>query len=152
MADEQTINIPQLVVVLVLGGLAIKYFFFSASTASARPRGATIRAREQDVQRVQEMFPQLDRRLIMWDLQRNGGNVAATIERQISGRGLEQVSADSTPERSGAWGGILRREANVQVATYYFPTCYADGSCGTFNERIIDYTVKTSSAGSYPAI
>lgn len=30
----------------------------------------------------------------MWDLQRNGGNVIATTERILSGRGLEVVSAD----------------------------------------------------------
>jgi len=35
------------------------------------------------------MFPQLSRRDIMWDLQRNGGNVAATTERVLSGRALE---------------------------------------------------------------
>lgn len=28
----------------------------------------------------------------MWDLQRNGGNVVATTERILSGRGLEEVS------------------------------------------------------------
>ena len=45
MADEQSINIPQLVIVLVLGGLAIKYLFFTTPAASsARPRGATMSA------------------------------------------------------------------------------------------------------------
>ncbi|MCJ1314743.1 hypothetical protein MMC15_000055 [Xylographa vitiligo] len=34
------------------------------------------------------MFPQVGRREIIWDLQRNGGSVAATTER-ILGRGLE---------------------------------------------------------------
>jgi len=38
------------------------------------------------------MFPQVSRRSIMWDLQRNGGNVVATTERILSGRGLEVVS------------------------------------------------------------
>lgn len=42
--------------------------------------------------RVQQMFPQVGRRTIMWDLQRNGGNIAATTERILSGRGLEEVS------------------------------------------------------------
>ena len=41
--------------------------------------------------RVQQMFPQVGRRTIMWDLQRNGGNIAATTERILS-RGLEEVS------------------------------------------------------------
>lgn len=35
------------------------------------------------------MFPQLDRRSIAWDLHRNGGNVAGTSERILSGRGLD---------------------------------------------------------------
>jgi hypothetical protein len=39
------------------------------------------------------MFPQVPRRSIMWDLQRNGGNVVATTERVLSGRGLEVVSS-----------------------------------------------------------
>lgn len=37
------------------------------------------------------MFPQLSRRDIAWDLSRNGGNVAATTERALSGR-VESVS------------------------------------------------------------
>ncbi|KAK4904604.1 hypothetical protein LTR28_000923 [Elasticomyces elasticus] len=35
------------------------------------------------------MFPQLDRRSIMWDLHRNGGSVQATIERVLGGRALD---------------------------------------------------------------
>jgi hypothetical protein len=31
----------------------------------------------------------------MWDLQRNGGNVVATTERILSGRGLEVVRLES---------------------------------------------------------
>jgi coupling of ubiquitin conjugation to ER degradation protein 1 len=38
------------------------------------------------------MFPQFDRRQIAWDLERNRGNMAATTERVLSGRGLETVS------------------------------------------------------------
>lgn len=33
----------------------------------------------------------------MWDLQRNGGNVVATTERILSGRGLEVVRAIAVP-------------------------------------------------------
>ncbi|EKD15451.1 uncharacterized protein L3040_001823 [Drepanopeziza brunnea f. sp. 'multigermtubi'] len=92
MAD-QTINIPQLVVIVLLGGLAIRYLFFSAGPNSSQSRSSNsasnIRAREADVERIQQMFPQVSRRSIMWDLQRNGGNVVATTERVLSGRGLE---------------------------------------------------------------
>lgn len=95
MADEQTINIPQLLLVLVLGGIAIRWFFFSGASSSQNPTAFSTnnaRAREADVERIQQMFPQIARRSIMWDLQRNGGNVTATTERILSGRGLEDVS------------------------------------------------------------
>ena len=92
---DQTINVPQLIFILLLGGIAIRYFFFSPSTSSANGRSTSasgIRAREADVERIQQMFPQVSRRHVMWDLQRNGGNVVATTERILSGRGLEVVS------------------------------------------------------------
>ncbi|CAG8982488.1 hypothetical protein HYALB_00002268 [Hymenoscyphus albidus] len=96
-STDPTINLPQLVLILLLGGLAIRWFFFSSTPGSAggNPHGRTtragssLRAREADVERIQQMFPQVERRSIMWDLQRNGGNVVATTERVLSGRGLE---------------------------------------------------------------
>ena len=94
MAD-QTINLPQLVLILLLGGLAIRFFFFSSASSESQNRNSNsasnVRAREADVERIQQMFPQVSRRSIMWDLQRNGGNVVATTERILSGRGLEVV-------------------------------------------------------------
>ncbi|KFY93866.1 hypothetical protein V498_04203 [Pseudogymnoascus sp. VKM F-4517 (FW-2822)] len=93
MADDQTINLPQLVIILLLGGFAVRYFFFSTPQSpgqqSTSSRGG-VRVRDADVDRVQQMFPQVGRRTIMWDLQRNGGNIAATTERILSGRGLEE--------------------------------------------------------------
>ncbi|KAH8879695.1 hypothetical protein GQ53DRAFT_630476, partial [Thozetella sp. PMI_491] len=89
MSNEQ-INVPSLVVILVLSGLIIRYLFFSPSTPSAerqqRDAAAHLRAREAAVERIQQMFPQVDRRTILWDLQRNGGNVAMTTERILAGR------------------------------------------------------------------
>ncbi|KAF7532502.1 hypothetical protein G7054_g7872 [Neopestalotiopsis clavispora] len=92
MADEQ-ISLSSLIFVVVISGLAIRYFFFSGSTAtqSARrqsPRDAAgaARAREAAVERIQQMFPHVDRRAILWDLQRTGGSVQATTERILSGR------------------------------------------------------------------
>jgi coupling of ubiquitin conjugation to ER degradation protein 1 len=89
MADEQTINIPQLLLVLVLGGIVIRWFFFSGTPTRSSTNHAGVR--EADVETIQQMFPQLDRRTIMWDLQRNGGNVAATTDRILNGRGLDIV-------------------------------------------------------------
>lgn len=101
-SSDQTINVPQLILLIVLGVLAIRYFFFStgATAALAGGRGSSsnanaashARAREADIERIQQVFPQVLRRSIMWDLQRNGGNVTATTERILSGRGLEVVS------------------------------------------------------------
>lgn len=93
-SSDRTINVPQLIMILLLGGLAIRYFFFNSSATSQNRGGSSasnIRAREADVERIQQMFPQVSRRSIMWDLQRNGGNLAATTERILSGRGLEVV-------------------------------------------------------------
>jgi hypothetical protein len=96
MGEDQTINLPQLVLILLIGGFAVRYFFFSApqspGQAPASSRGG-IRVREADVDRIQQMFPQVPRRTIMCDLQRNGGSIAATTERILSGRGLEEVSS-----------------------------------------------------------
>ncbi|KAI0100616.1 hypothetical protein GGR51DRAFT_531874 [Nemania sp. FL0031] len=91
MADEQ-VSLTSLVLILVLGGLVIRYLFFPSSpTASSgagrtRDAAASSRAREAAVERIQQMFPQFDRRTILWELQRNGGSIAATTERILSGR------------------------------------------------------------------
>ncbi|ESZ90531.1 hypothetical protein SBOR_9080 [Sclerotinia borealis F-4128] len=93
--SEQTVNIPQLIIIILVGAFAIRYLFFSgtntATSGANRNSANNIRAREADVERIQQMFPQVSRRSIMWDLQRNGGNVVATTERILSGRGLEVI-------------------------------------------------------------
>lgn len=105
---DPTINIPQLILVVAVTIFVVRYLFFSSgdgspgdtaaaargggASSSAAANGGGNRAREADVERVQQMFPQIARRDIMWDLQRNGGNVVATTERVLSGRGLEMVS------------------------------------------------------------
>lgn len=99
MADEQ-ISLPSLILIVVLGGLAVRYFFFSSGTPSTgqqqpRDAAAAARTREAAVERIQQMFPQLDRRAILWDLQRTGGSISATTERVLSGR-IETVSFKSS--------------------------------------------------------
>jgi len=104
MADEQQVNVPSLLVILVLSGLIIRYLFFSpppSSSAGGQPgqqganRGSTraqrnaeaqLLAREVAVERILQMFPQTDRRTVLWDLQRNGGNVVVTTERILAGQ------------------------------------------------------------------
>ncbi len=102
--DQQQINLPSLAVIIVLSGLIIRYLFFSSPAGGARQgaaaaaaarsaRGdpaALVRSREAAVERIQQMFPQVERRMVLWDLQRTGGSVAATTERILAGR-LETV-------------------------------------------------------------
>ena len=99
MANDQ-INVPSLIVILVLSGLIVRYLFFStpAQQQQQQPRDslAQMRQREAGVERIQQMFPQVDRRTILWDLQRNGGNIAATTERILAGR-METVRFLSNP-------------------------------------------------------
>ncbi|KAK5660227.1 hypothetical protein OQA88_12761 [Cercophora sp. LCS_1] len=117
MANEQ-VNVPSLLVILLLSGLIVRYLFFtspagsarpgaSGSAAGSRPNGeAALRAREAAAERIQQMFPQVDRRTVLWDLQRTGGNVAATTERILAGR-LETppVTFQPPPPPRGANGG-----------------------------------------------
>ncbi|PNY29360.1 Coupling of ubiquitin conjugation to ER degradation protein 1 [Tolypocladium capitatum] len=87
MANEQ-ISLPYLAVILVVSGLIIRYLFFSGPpvSRSARSPEAFLRSREVAVERIQQMFPQAERRSILWDLQRNGGNIQNTTERILAGR------------------------------------------------------------------
>ncbi|MCJ1380170.1 hypothetical protein MMC17_003273 [Xylographa soralifera] len=93
MSTTTSLNLPQLILVLFISGIAIRYFFFrpssSPSTTAHTSTGRNSRAANpQHVEQIAQMFPQVGRREIIWDLQRNGGSVAATTER-ILGRGLE---------------------------------------------------------------
>jgi len=92
MSDQQqTISVPSLLLLAAVTALTIRYFFFKKSdpnsTSSRNPRAA----RPADVEQIANMFPQLGRREIIWDLQRNGGSVAATTERVLARGGLETV-------------------------------------------------------------
>jgi coupling of ubiquitin conjugation to ER degradation protein 1 len=95
MANNEQVNVPSLVVILVLSGLFVRYLFFSTPASSRQQQQAarestTARSREAAVERLQQMFPQVDRRTLLWDLQRTGGNIAATTDRVLAGR-LETV-------------------------------------------------------------
>ncbi|KAM0706040.1 hypothetical protein Q7P35_007400 [Cladosporium inversicolor] len=94
---ETSINIPQLLAVALVGFFAIRWYLNkppgagSSSSPGSSSAGAS-RNRAVDpaqITQVSAMFPQLDRRSIAWDLHRNGGNVAGTSERILSGRGLD---------------------------------------------------------------
>ncbi|KAI9704812.1 MAG: hypothetical protein M1836_006592 [Candelina mexicana] len=102
---EQTLNIPQLLAVILVGFLAIRWYFYSSisnttpnSRQSQDSRNAGRRADPRQVEQIAQMFPQAGRREIQWDLQRNGGSMAATTERLISGRGLETPPPSFQPQ------------------------------------------------------
>lgn len=90
---EQSINVPQVIVFLIVTVLAIRWYFSkpSAPHTRATPHRSTTRMNPAQIDQVAQMFPQLSRRDIAWDLQRNGGNAAATTERILGGRGLDMV-------------------------------------------------------------
>lgn len=105
--DSAQISLSSLVVIIVISGLLIRYLFFSGGNgngasgsraAAARDPLAAARAREAAVERIQQMFPQLDRRTVLWDLQRTGGNIQLTTERILAGR-LETVCLVLLPAR-----------------------------------------------------
>ena len=97
---QANFTVPQLIAVLVIGFLVVRWIFFSSSaTSQTSTSHAASRSRVNpaQVEQVAQMFPQFSAREIMWDLQRNGGSVQATTERVLSGRGLDTVSKFSMP-------------------------------------------------------
>lgn len=104
---QTTLNVPSLLAFAVISFFAIRYLFFSSSSASqntsgfpgsasSSSRGSGARRGPQvsadRVEQVVVMFPQLNRREVEWDLIRNGGSVAATTERVLREGRLPQVS------------------------------------------------------------
>lgn len=90
--DEPSVNIPSLLTLAVVSFFVLRWFFNRDESPSAgRPRGRGNVVDPAQVEQISQMFPQLSTREIIWDLQRNGGSVAATTERILSGRGLETV-------------------------------------------------------------
>ncbi|KAF1843592.1 AMFR protein-like protein [Cucurbitaria berberidis CBS 394.84] len=95
---EQSINIPQVLVFIVVTFLAVRWYLSKPSTegtraATANRSGSAPRINPAQIHQVADMFPHLSRRDIGWDLQRNGGNLTATTERVLSGRGLDSAPA-----------------------------------------------------------
>jgi hypothetical protein len=102
MSEAESINIPKLLVVIILTFLAARWYLSKPSsgaggsgargTRHGNEAATRNRVNPAHVEQVMEMFPTVDRRAVMWDLQRNGGSVQATTERLLGGRGLEVVS------------------------------------------------------------
>ncbi|ORY11357.1 hypothetical protein BCR34DRAFT_588014 [Clohesyomyces aquaticus] len=99
---EQTLNVPQLIVFVILAVLAIRWFMAKPSNVTRPSTTRTVRVNPSQIDQIAQMFPQMNRRDIAWDLQRNGGNVAATTEKVLSGRTLDPApeSFNPPPQRS----------------------------------------------------
>ena len=88
--QQQTLSVPSLLLLAAFAAVTIRYFFFakpSPSSPGPNPRAAN----PADVEQIAIMFPQIGRREIIWDLQRNGGSVNATTERILSRGFLDTV-------------------------------------------------------------
>ncbi|KIW19861.1 hypothetical protein PV08_00436 [Exophiala spinifera] len=100
--EEATISIPSLAFVAVLGYFIYRYFFSAPrdgadGSPSSSSRNNGLRFTPAQVEQIAQMFPQLNRRDIMWDLHRNRGSVQATTERVLNGHGLEPAPPSFQP-------------------------------------------------------
>jgi coupling of ubiquitin conjugation to ER degradation protein 1 len=122
MAEAQTISLPQILVFLVIGFLVVRWLFSSNAPAAPGAQNNTTahgsRVNPAHVEQLMSMFPQLDRRTAIWELQRNGGNVNRIAETVLSGGRLSVVS-------HGLRVVQVLNYANKIIATTYFPTAYA---------------------------
>ncbi|EKV19092.1 AMFR protein, putative [Penicillium digitatum] len=103
MTDEEpSLNIPSLLTLAVVSYFVLRWFFHrdESSAGGSRGRGRGNVVDPAQVEQIAQMFPQLSTRDIMWDLQRNGGSVAATTERVLTGRGLETPPPSFQPQVS----------------------------------------------------
>ncbi|KAM0801691.1 putative AMFR protein [Usnea florida] len=123
--QQQTLSVPSLLLLAAFAALTIRYFFFTKTT-NPPPRTNPRAANPADVEQIATMFPQIGRREIMWDLQRNGGSVNATTER-ILGRGSldtpppsfqPNIPVGATPTTANTSPGQIRSE-HVDLITRY---------------------------------
>lgn len=86
MAKED-LNLGTLVLAIVIAYVIVRHMFFkSPEPPTPRDLQAIQRMREDAAQRILQIFPHVDRRSVLWDLQHTGGNVDVTTERILSGR------------------------------------------------------------------
>lgn len=126
MSDQQqTLSIPSLLLLAAFTAITIRYFFFTNSSTTT-PRTNPRTANPAHVEQIATMFPQIGRREIIWDLQRNGGSVAATTERILSRGGLDAPPPSfqppiPAPTTTGTVGTSLRQQKpeHVDLITRY---------------------------------
>lgn len=103
MAEEEEISLSTIITFLLVAGAIVWKLFLSPSESPAnsgysgmsrgamRDTPAIVQARESMAERLLQMFPQVDRRAVLWDLRSNGNQIQETTERILSGS-LETVS------------------------------------------------------------
>ncbi|KAL8635167.1 MAG: hypothetical protein Q9228_007316 [Teloschistes exilis] len=138
--QQQTLNIPSLIFVLLILAFSIHYFFFSSASTSASSTSSNPSSQRRNrnaadpaqIEQIASMFPQLSRRDIQWDLQRNGGSVQATTERVLSGRGLERGAIDVVVEirTSGPHHAVQARVTYLTIIIFGAATAAAGGVRG----------------------
>ena len=109
-------------------------------------------ANPADIEQIAQMFPQIPRRDIMWDLQRNGGSVSATTERVLGTGGLERVSLLFSYRWVGARGRRERRfvQLNVGVMRIFADASVTQQPPPTF-QPLIPQAATPSTASASPA-
>ncbi|KAJ5259726.1 hypothetical protein N7524_008788 [Penicillium chrysogenum] len=118
MSDEEpSLNIPSLLTLAVVSYFVIRWFFNRDESAAggSRGRGRGNVVDPAQVEQIAQMFPQLSTRDIMWDLQRNGGSVAATTERILTGRGLETTATAASAPKADAQDLISRYNLSAKA-------------------------------------
>ncbi|KAJ9635892.1 hypothetical protein H2199_008245 [Coniosporium tulheliwenetii] len=113
MSDQSSINLPQIFVILLVGFLLYRWFFISSDAAGSRQsRQNGARLNPAQVEQLSQMFPQLDRRQLMWELQRNGGP-PPSFQPQ-----LPPLSSTSTGARPGA-AAVKPKPSHPDLITRY---------------------------------
>ncbi|KAF1980280.1 hypothetical protein BU23DRAFT_495672 [Bimuria novae-zelandiae CBS 107.79] len=115
---EQTLNIPQILVFLVVTVLVARWWLNKPGAAATPTLAANRRINPAQIDQLAQIFPQLDRRTIAWNLQRNGGNPQAITETMLGGRSLQEppVSFQLPPSRTATPTGAQRQPASRQPA------------------------------------
>ncbi|KAK0627211.1 hypothetical protein B0T14DRAFT_399622, partial [Immersiella caudata] len=159
----EQVNLPSLIVILVLTGLVVRYFFFSSGNSGPTPQrrnvagrtgrrvadaASVMAAREAAVVSLQQLFPQVDRRTLLWDLQRTGGNIQVTADR-VATRRLETppITFQPPPPPGGATGGSTEQTTGKSGGEPAQPDLITRYK---LQDRLTDSGSETESRGSSP--
>lgn len=133
MSDQQqTLSIPSLLLLAAFTAITIRYFFFTTSSTTT-PHTNPRTANPAHVEQIAAMFPQIGRREIIWDLQRNGGSLAATTERILSRGGLDAVGCNALVIDNAIVLILIHRIATTFFSATY--TGYSDAWYGWYRSE-----------------